>query len=112
MTEVFERLCPYCMAIGMSYEEYWYGECELVKYYKEACSYLRRQKNQELWIQGMYFAMAVASVLDKKSKYPTEPLDIFPKTEEEKRIEQEKNRQKLIDYFTSFKQRWERNGND
>ena len=99
------------MSLGMSYHEYWYGEPQLVKYYYEAYNYRRKEKNQELWLQGLYFAHAISSNFSKKDKYPKEPLDIYPKTAEEKRIEQENNRKKVIDYFTNLQQRWN-NGNN
>lgn len=101
------------MALGMSYDEYWYGRGDRIKFYKQAHDYKRKETNQILWVQGMYFAHAIACNFDSKgrNKYPEKPLDIFPKTEEEKRIEQEENRKKIIEYFSSFKQRWER-GND
>lgn len=101
------------MAFGMTYQEYWYGKSELVKYYKRAHDYKRKEINQILWVQGMYFSHAIACNFDSTgvNKYPAKPFDIFPKTEEEKLIEQEENRKKIIDYFSNFQQRWER-GND
>ena len=66
-----------------------------------------------MWVQGMYFAKAIGSCLDKKNKYPEKPFDIFPKTASEKQAEIQANRQKAIDFFTSLKKKWsEKNGND
>lgn len=99
------------MSIGMSYNEYWYGSADLVKAYYEAYKYRRKEKNQELWLQGLYFAYAISSNFSKKDKYPKEPLDIYPKTAEEKRIEVEEKRRKVIEYFTELQKRW-KNGNN
>lgn len=114
MTEVFENLCPYCMAIGMSYEEYWYGESNLVSYYKNAFDYKRKMRNEELWIQGMYNLKAVSVALNNAfkghDKYFEKPLDIYPKTLVEKEEEKRKERKKIIEYFSLLKQRWD-NGN-
>ena len=101
------------MAMGMSYKEFWYGDPNLIKVYKETFNIKRTQMNQQLWLQGIYFAHAIACNFDTKgrNKYPDKPLDIFPKTEAEKQREQEENRRKLIEYFSNFQARWER-GND
>lgn len=70
-------------------------------------------RNEELWLQGAYFRDAVASLLDKKAKYPKEPYDIYPKTAMEKQAEAEANRQKIIEHFTQLKRMWEnKNGNN
>lgn len=36
----------------------------------------QKRANNEAWMQGAYFRLAVASVLDKKAKYPKEPFEI------------------------------------
>lgn len=105
-TEIFESACSYYLSIGMTLYEYWESDPSLVKYYREAHNYRRRMRNEELWIEGMYIASAIASSFDKKNKYPEAPFDIFPKTEIEKQEEAERNRQKIIEYFSLFKQRW------
>lgn len=112
-TEVFEETCPYYMSIGMTYDEFWYGEADRPKYYREAHLLRNKSKNQEMWVQGMYFINSIQVALDSKNraKYPKEPYDIFPKTEAEKKAEIEKERRKIIDYFTQLKQRWD-NGTD
>lgn len=112
-TQIFEEQCSYYMSIGMTYDEYWYGEAERVKYYRDAHILKNKARNQEMWIQGMYFISSITVALDtkKKAKYPAEPLDIFPKTEAEKKADVEKERRKVIDYFTQLKQRWD-NGNN
>ena len=106
-TDIFESSCGYYLAIGMTFEEYWEKEPNLVKYYREAHKYKSKMKNEQLWIEGMYFASAIACNFDKKVKYPEKPFDIFPKSELEKKQEQENNRKKLIEYFSLFKQRWD-----
>lgn len=112
-TEVFESECPFYMAIGMTYEEFWYKDPFLVRYYKQSHDVKRKIRNEEMWVQGMYFAKAIGSCLDKKNKYPEKPFDIFPKTASEKQAEIQANRQKAIDFFTSLKKKWsEKNGDN
>lgn len=111
-TQIFRETCPYYMALGMSYDEFWYGEPERVVAYREANIIKSKKKNQEMWINGMYMISAIQKALDAKgkAKYPEKPFDIFPKTEAEKKEEAEKQRRKVIEFFTQFKQRWD-NGN-
>lgn len=77
--ETFKRLYPYYMSIGMSYDEYWNGEPELVKYYREAYLLKGKQRNQELWLQGYYVYNAVATALGngfrKKGTSPTSYIE-------------------------------------
>lgn len=105
-TEIFESECPFFMAIGMTYNEYWFGDPYLVRYYRETHNIRRKIKNEEMWVEGMYFSLAIANCLDKKNKYPDKPLDIFPKTEKEKQAEVEAQKQKVIDFFTNVKRKW------
>jgi len=112
-TEIFESTCSYYMALGMSYDEFWYQDPMIAKYYREADVVKRKKRNEEMWVQGMYFANAISATLSKKGKYPEKPFDIFPKTAMEKQAEAETERKKIIEHFTLLKQRWERtHGND
>lgn len=43
----------------MTSEEYWNGDCALVKYYRRADEMRLERKNQELWLQGMYVYEAI-----------------------------------------------------
>ena len=101
------------MAIGMTYDEYWYKEPQRVKYYRESHILKNKSRNQELWLLGRYFVDSIQVALDSKgkAKYPEKPYDIFPKTEAEKKADIEKERRKVIDYFTQIKQRWDNGTN-
>jgi hypothetical protein len=57
--EIFERLCPYYMSIGMSYDDFWNGDVAMVKAYRVAYELQEKRRNQELWLQGMYFYEAL-----------------------------------------------------
>lgn len=43
------------MSIGMTYDEFWYRDVALTRYYRKAEELRYRQKNQEMWVQGAYF---------------------------------------------------------
>jgi hypothetical protein len=74
----------------MTYEQYWNGDCQLVKYYRKAHELRNEQKNQELWLQGLYIydaLCAVAPVFHAFAKPGTRPLPYsekpYPLTKEE-----------------------------
>lgn len=104
---MFEYLCPVYMSYGMTYEQYWYGDPNMVKAFRDAFTLQRRMRNEDMWIQGMYIYKALEAVIGtafgkNRIKYVEEPFDIFPKTDLEKEQENEKERQKLIDYLNSW----------
>ena len=61
-TERFYKVFPYYLSIGMTPEQYWEGDCTLVKYYREAEEIRNDRRNQELWLQGMYIYEALCDV--------------------------------------------------
>lgn len=61
----------------MTYDMYWNGDCLLTKYYREAHRLKNEQKNQELWLQGMYIYDAlckVSPILHAFAKSGTKPV--------------------------------------
>lgn len=74
--------------MGMTYDQFWNEDCNLAKCYKEAYKIQRDRKNQELWIQGLYFCKAInGSVIGEYFKinqsYPEEPLDLYDANKED-----------------------------
>lgn len=104
-SDVFHKAFPYYLAIGMSYELFWFGEPRLVKEYREAHELRNIQKNQEFWVQGVYVFRAFKSVMEafsygmsggkgsKPSEYPNEPI---PFTEAEQKAATERNKQRTL----------------
>lgn len=77
LSEIFEELCPIYMGYGMSYDEYWYGDCFKAQYYREAYEIQIKHKDEEFWMQGMYIYDAlcrVSPILHAFSKSGTKPL--------------------------------------
>ena len=101
-TEVFYKHLPYYLAIGMSYDLYWNGDCLATKAYREADEIRQQRKNQDLWLQGMYIYEALCDVSPvlqafakkgtKPTPYSSEPYAITAKQVEERRIRQEQLR--------------------
>lgn len=92
-TEVFLRMFPQYLALGMSYDEFWRGPASLVKAYREAEELRRHQEEWARWRQGAYFydaLLRVAPVMRasfgggkvEPGRYPDEP---WPLTEKEAR---------------------------
>lgn len=113
------------MALGMTYEQYWYGKADLVLTFREAHKYRVRMRNEEMFLQGAYIYQAVGAVADeviyslngrkgtKPKGYLKEPLDIGYKTAAEKKEQAKLEREKAIQSLNRWKKAWEqRYGND
>ena len=93
-TDKFYEYFPYYLAIGMTPEQYWEGDCTLPKYYRKAEELRNEKRNQELWLQGMYVYEAICDVspilhaFAKKGTKPT-PYTSKPYPLTNKQVEQE-----------------------
>ena len=99
-TEQFYEMFPYYLSIGMTPEQYWDGDCTLVKYYRKAEELRNEKRNQELWLQGMYIYEAICDVSPilhafakkgaKPHPYPSKPYAISEKQIRKEREEKER----------------------
>lgn len=111
--KLFEDQCPFYMSIGMTYDEFWYGEPERVVAYRKADEIRRKKLNEQLWLQGMYFYEALCDVapilvsMPKKDakiqKYSIEPYALTVK-EQKKQSEKEAERKQreMMNRFTAM----------
>ena len=102
------------MSIGMTYDEFWNGDVRLVEVYRKANELRDKRRNQESWLQGLYFyeALCDASPLFrfsmKKGTVKPEPYlkEPFPITAAEARereeIEARKKEERLKAEFALF----------
>ena len=105
LTALFEKWCPIYMSYGMSYDEFWKESPYRAKFYREAHELKLKQKDELMWVQGMYIYEAlceVSPVLHAFSKKGTKPLPYsdkpylskvnnkVTKVEREKQIENER----------------------
>lgn len=77
LTALFEKWCPIYMSYGMSYDEFWKESPYRAKFYREAHELKLKQKDELMWVQGMYIYEAlceVSPVLHAFSKKGTKPL--------------------------------------
>lgn len=90
---MFEEAFPYYLAMGMTYEEYWEKESDLVKFYRKANEIRQEQFNQQAWLQGMYVYEAIADIapiLHAFAKKGTKPRKYSEKPYEFKRPEKKR----------------------
>ena len=106
-TEIFEQLCPYYMSIGMSYDDFWNGDVFMVKAYRTAYELREKRRNQELWLQGMYFYEALCDAsplfrfsmkkgIIKPEPYLKEPYPITAAEVREREAREAKQREEKI----------------
>ena len=87
--KTFEKVCPYYLSIGMTYEQFWDGEAELPKYFRDAHELKLREQNRLMYYQGAYVysaVLALAPILRafSKAKEPAPYLDdVIPISEKE-----------------------------
>ena len=120
-TEVFNEVFPCYLAIGMTYDQFWNQDVELVKAYREADKIKRDLRNQDMWIQGAYIYEAIldaAPVLrfsfsDKPQEpipYRSEPFPLFESKGEKKKRE-ERNKEKQMEKIANSMNAWMRSAN-
>ena len=117
-TEQFYECFPYYLSLGMTYELFWESDPQLVKYYRKAHEIKKRERNQELWVQGAYFYEAlidVAPILHAFAKQGTKPLpyvsEPFPLTVKEQTENKEKKAKEKYEKGLSKVMSWVKNIN-
>lgn len=109
---MFDEVFPFYLLYGMTYEQFWHGAPELCEHYRTLHRLKMEQMNQQLWMQGLYnfaaLSAALSTTFGKRVKYVEKPLQIFPKTEEEKLIEAEETRKKLVQRLNAWKDEFEK----
>ena len=92
----------------MSFDEFWYSSIERLWFYWQQHQFDIERKNQEIWLQGLYIRIAVASCMDgKKAKYPDKPQRITELTELEQEIENKRRIEELRNVLIEHKSRWD-----
>ena len=127
-TEQFEKVCPYYISFGMTYDQFWNGDVEMAKAYREAHEISLDEQNDLMWLNGMYVYNAIAALapaLKAFAKGRAKPYLEHPLGYEEKqrRIEKENRQKKERDtrekartmmelWAISFNEKWEKKQND
>ena len=91
------------MLCGVPYDEFWDGDYTRLKFYVQEHKLAVEQRNQELWLQGLYFYEGVSTALynaflpkgKPPKKYIEKPYRITEMSEADKEIE----KQEILDKF-------------
>lgn len=120
----FEKICPYFISIGMTYEQFWYGDVQMTQAYLEA--HKIKEKNEAIktkwtiWEQGLYIYEALCDVspilrafskAKKPLQYPEKPYEIDKlsmTTEDKQKEREEKEKQLEKDKVQIFFKNWAR----
>lgn len=70
------------MAIGMTYEQYWYGDPHMARAFYKADRIRQKRMNDEAWLQGAYIVKAIDATVcnafrkrgDPPAEYPAQPI--------------------------------------
>ena len=75
-----EKALPYYQSIGMTPNQYWYGDVMMVYNYQKAETIRRERRNQEMLLQGLYFYRALGSFRELLGRpaFSKEPVKIYP----------------------------------
>ena len=84
------------MALGMTYEQYWYGDPLMVRAFYKADKIRQQRMNDEAWLYGAYVYRALAATVGnmfkkegtKPIEYPQKPIEFS--VEEESQEDKEK----------------------
>ena len=103
-TEKFNELFPYYLSIGMTEDQYWDKDNQLVIAYRKADELRMTRTNQKLWLQGAYFYDALCRVspilhaFAKKGTKPTPYLsEAYALTEKQAELVQKEKSKKDFD---------------
>lgn len=110
---MFEHDAPLYLSLGVTYQEYWYGDVWAIVDARNAEKLRVDRKNQELWLQGRYFYEAIGAVSPilhafakngtKANPYLAEPYSLGrekPKLDKEREVENERLKATL--YFKNW----------
>lgn len=92
LTDLFVRLCPQYMLMGMSYNEFWNSNTSVHRAYRETYELRREQEEWGRWRLGAYFYSALLCVAPamnalkpkEPSKYLKEPFPVTAKEAHER----------------------------
>ena len=92
--ELYHRVFPEYLAMGMTYDQFWIEDCTLVIPYREAYRIRQEEMNRMAWLQGLYMYRALQSTPvivhgfarrdTKIEHYPAKPLEFRKQGAEQK----------------------------
>ena len=115
--ELFDKMFPEYLAMGMTYEQFWKQDCSLVIAYRKAYRIRQEEINRNAWLNGLYIfkALQTAPVTVNgfapkgytPEPYPSKPFDFAPQMEktaqerldDEVKARAERIRQGMMDFI-------------
>lgn len=84
----------------MSWEQFWHGDPEIARFYREAHELKIRERNFELWLQGLYVYEAIGDMAPVLHAFSGKGVKPRPYSEEphpitEKMVKERDEREKL-----------------
>ena len=72
------------MAMGMTYDQYWYGDVRMTRAYYEAYKLRQRNADETAWLHGLYVLRALEATVGNlfqergatPNEYPKEPYGV------------------------------------
>ena len=87
-SELYHKLFPEYLAMGMTYRQFWDEDCRLVIAYRKAYQIRQEEQNRLAWLNGLYIYKALQSTPivvhgfaksgTKVEPYPNKPIDFTP----------------------------------
>ena len=95
LSEFFHEQFPNYLAMGMTYDLYWNGDCTLVKAYRKAFSLKQELDNEQLWLQGRYIYEAICDASPLFNFFAKGEISSKPYLEKPYEFSKEKKEKKL-----------------
>lgn len=105
MAKVLDEQCPVYMSYGMSYREYWDGDNDAPRHYRELAKIRVKEKDCQAWSVANYVYVALARVYPLFNPFSNEKPQPFleqPATYEMTREEQEAKNHSQMDSWGAF----------
>lgn len=120
MEELFWKVLPEYLAIGMTAEEFWHGDLRLCKAYREAYAVKVENKYVSEWRMGVYVFEALKSAANayrefgkvEDHPFPDKPIFSTERSkeiikEQEEKARMEKNKAAFEAFAAAFNARFE-----
>lgn len=120
---IYDELCPYFMSIGMTYDQFWEGDANMVRAFKKAEDIRRNRENERMWLSGVYTLKAleatVGNLFNKGDpiKYPERPMPITEQqvkeiAMEKERLKMEAMKAQFMEYSLNLANKFKKEGED
>lgn len=91
------------MAIGMTYEQYWYGDPLMVRAFYKADKLRREREDETAWTNGLYVLNALNATVgnmfrksgQEATEYPKEPFTVSKRKENNPKTETESEQEAI-----------------